>query len=73
MLIPTSAPRRFIHHSNSSSSKHLPPGVSVACGLGLGMLGFDLPSEVNELTLQFRVDVTLLGKGSAGKGENATR
>jgi hypothetical protein len=37
------------------------------------MLGFDLPSEVNELPFQFRVDVTLLGKGSAGKGESATR
>jgi hypothetical protein len=37
------------------------------------MLGFDLPSEVNELTLQLVVDVTLLGKGPAGEREGAAR
>lgn len=66
MLIPARAPRRFI-------SRHLLPGVSVVCGLCLGMLGFDLPSEVDELTLQLRVDVTLLRKGPTGEGEGATR
>ena len=64
MLIAARAPRRFI-------SRHLPPGVPVVCGLCLGMLGFDLPSKVDELTLQLRVDVTLLRKGATGEREGA--
>ncbi len=75
MLIPHRAPCRSIHDSSSSSilSMQLPSGESIACGLSLSMLGFDLTSEVDELTFQLWVDVTLLGQGSTGKGEGATR